>query len=204
MLRKCNSEHFVGSPICSTISTGNSAWQFSTSKEKKNRNSSDCFEIYKDGRKMDFIIIKKNLSSPVTHWPLKSNALLYLWDGTLINFNAWSRKVRVSKYQTKHCQCGSDTHSSAQNQKFSSAKYVTKKHFLLFIDLCCMVSLNIQEKRELCSLPWIFNLWHFSFLLLYLVSHSPMSNKIQLMERSSITALSHQTLTEPKLIFTDT
>lgn len=31
---------------------------------------------------------------------------------------------------------------------------------------------------------------------------SQINNKIQLMERSSITALSNQTLTEPKLIFT--
>lgn len=62
-----------------------------------------------------------------------------------------------------------------------------------------MVSLNIQEKREHCSLP--------GYLICDTLAScycTPMSNKIQLMERSSITALSHQTLTEPKLIFTDT
>lgn len=170
MLRKCNCEHFLGSPICPTFSTSNSTWQFSTFKEKKNRNCSDCFKIHKDGGRRDFNIIKKKLSSTVTHWPLKSNALLYLWDSTLTNFNLWARKVRVSNYQTQHCQCGSETRSSAQNEKFSLVKYVAKKHFLLLIDLSYIAFLNIPEKRELHNLPWIFNLWHINFLLVYLVS----------------------------------
>lgn len=153
MLGKWNCEHFVGSPICPTFSTSNSAWQFSTFKEKKNRNSSECFKIYKHGGRRDFIIIKKKLCSLVTHWPLKNNALLYLWDRTLINFNLWARKVRVSSYQTQHHQCGSDTHSSAQSEKFFSDKYVAKKYFLLFIDLSYMFFWTSKRKRSSVIFP---------------------------------------------------
>lgn len=164
MLRKWNCEHFVGSPICPTFSTSNSAWQFSTFKEKKNRNSSECFKIYKHGGRRDFIIIKKKLCSLVTHWPLKNNALLYLWDRTLINFNLWARKVRVSSYQTQHHQWHS----------FFSTKWeiffrqiCSKEIFPIVYRFVLHVFLNVQEKKELCNLPQTLNLWHINFLLVY-------------------------------------